>query len=226
MDHSLRAAPHGFSQLATSFLACPRLGIPRVPLPRLTSSPLSPLPHAEQKTPGPVSPSNAPKALYLPTSPELSKSSAIVRGSRPMRLVRPAPGAWAAKLRIEVGFGRCDLRVFSAPCGAYSELQKGGDPAAGSPTATLLRLRPSHRARLRPLPPLRVSTRTSGAPDSHGVTGGVYKARERIHRGVADPRLLAIPASRRRVAACDPNLDRFSGIRSPSRVCSPLYRPL
>jgi hypothetical protein len=33
-------------------------------------------------------------------------------------------------------------------------LQKGGDPAAGSPTATLLRLRPSHRARLRPLPPL------------------------------------------------------------------------
>ena len=25
---------------------------------------------------------------------------------------------------------------------------------------------------------------TSGAPDSHGVTGGVYKARERIHRGM------------------------------------------
>ena len=35
----------------------------------------------------------------------------------------------------------------------YSSLQKGGDPAAGSPTATLLRLRPSHRACLRPLPP-------------------------------------------------------------------------
>jgi hypothetical protein len=27
------------------------------------------------------------------------------------------------------------------------------------------------------------------------VTGGVYKARERIHRGVADPRLLATPTS-------------------------------
>ncbi len=27
-------------------------------------------------------------------------------------------------------------------------------------------------------------TATSGATDSHGVTGGVYKARERIHRGV------------------------------------------
>jgi len=36
---------------------------------------------------------------------------------------------------------------------------------------------------------------TSGVPDSHGVTGGVYKARERIHRSVADLRLLAIPAS-------------------------------
>ena len=26
--------------------------------------------------------------------------------------------------------------------------------------------------------------RTSGVPDSHGVTGGVYKARERMHRGM------------------------------------------
>ena len=29
-----------------------------------------------------------------------------------------------------------------------------------------------------------VSSPTSGAINSHGVTGGVYKARERIHRGV------------------------------------------
>jgi hypothetical protein len=50
-----------------------------------------------------------------------------------------------------------------------------------------------------------VPARTSGARRSHGVTGGVYKARERIHRGVADPRLLAIPASCRRVAAGNPN---------------------
>ena len=50
-----------------------------------------------------------------------------------------------------------------------------------------------------------VSAPTSGAPSFHGVTGGVYKARERIHRGVADPRLLAIPASCRRVAAGNPN---------------------
>ena len=33
-------------------------------------------------------------------------------------------------------------------------------------------------------PPLAVGPATSGADDSGGVTGGVYKARERIHRGM------------------------------------------
>ncbi len=33
-------------------------------------------------------------------------------------------------------------------------------------------------------PFLTVEVPTSGATDSHGVTGGVYKARERIHRSV------------------------------------------
>ena len=46
---------------------------------------------------------------------------------------------------------------------------------------------------------------TSGTPNSHGLTGGVYKARERIHRAMADARLLANPASRSRVADFDPN---------------------
>ena len=32
--------------------------------------------------------------------------------------------------------------------------------------------------------PLTVKLPASGAIDSHGVTGGVYKARERIHRGI------------------------------------------
>ena len=31
---------------------------------------------------------------------------------------------------------------------------------------------------------LAVRSSTSGASNSHGVTGGVYKARERIHRGM------------------------------------------
>ena len=30
----------------------------------------------------------------------------------------------------------------------------------------------------------KVSLPTSGTPHSHGVTGGVYKTRERIHRGM------------------------------------------
>ena len=60
--------------------------------------------------------------------------------------------------------------------------KKGGDPAAPSDTATLLRLHPSHWSRLRQMAPSRVTSLPSGAPNSHGVTGGVYKARERIHR--------------------------------------------
>ena len=32
--------------------------------------------------------------------------------------------------------------------------------------------------------PLTVSSQASGVIDSHGVTGGVYKARERIHRDI------------------------------------------
>ena len=32
--------------------------------------------------------------------------------------------------------------------------------------------------------PLAVRLLTSGVTGSHGVTGGVYKARERIHRGM------------------------------------------
>ena len=47
--------------------------------------------------------------------------------------------------------------------------------------------------------------RSLGTADSHGLTGGEYKARERIHRAMADARLLANPASRGRVADPGPN---------------------
>ena len=53
------------------------------------------------------------------------------------------------------------------------------------------------------LPKVRLAT--SGATHSHGVTGGVYKARERIHRSNADLRLLAIPTSWSRVADSNPD---------------------
>ena len=47
---------------------------------------------------------------------------------------------------------------------------------------------------------LAVKSVTSGKTNSHDVTGGVYKARERIHGVVADTPLLAIPTSCSRVA--------------------------
>ena len=52
---------------------------------------------------------------------------------------------------------------------------------------------------------LAVRLPTSGATNFHGVTGGVYKTRERIHRSNADLRLLAIPTSWSRVADSNPN---------------------
>ena len=73
---------------------------------------------------------------------------------------------------------------------------------------------------------LAVRLRASGTIHSHDVTGGVYKARERIHRGVADPRLLAIPTSWSRVADSNPDYETLCGIGSPSRVRDPLYAPL
>jgi len=61
-----------------------------------------------------------------------------------------------------------------------------------------------------------VGSRTSGAPGFHDVTGGVYKAWERIHGAVADAPLLAIPTSWSRVADSNPNWARFWGL-APSR---------
>ena len=74
--------------------------------------------------------------------------------------------------------------------------------------------------------PLAVRLPASGAIHSHGVTGGVYKTRERIHRSNADLRLLAIPTSWSRVADSDPDYDRLFGIGSASQLGNPLYRPL
>ena len=66
--------------------------------------------------------------------------------------------------------------------------------------------------------------RTLGTPGFHGLTGGVYKARERIHRAMADARLLANPASRSRVADSDPNWEGFLRLASCCQVatlCTP-----
>jgi hypothetical protein len=72
----------------------------------------------------------------------------------------------------------------------------------------------------------KVKLTASGTIHSHDVTGGVYKARERIHRDMADSRLLAIPTSWSRVADSNLDYEALSGIRSPSQVGFPLYAPL
>ena len=55
--------------------------------------------------------------------------------------------------------------------------------------------------------PYGLAKTTLGTDNSRGVTGGVYKVRERIHRTVADIRLLAISTSWGRIADPNPNLD-------------------
>ena len=65
------------------------------------------------------------------------------------------------------------------------------------------------------LPKVRLST--SGAIHFHGVTGGVYKAREHIHRRIHDQRLLAIPSSSSRVAEMNSNYDKISWL-------APIYK--
>ena len=67
---------------------------------------------------------------------------------------------------------------------------------------------------------------TSGTPPFGGLTGSVYKAQEHIHRGSADPRLLAIPASCGRVAARNPNWGTVFAIGSALRPGDALSAPL
>jgi hypothetical protein len=67
---------------------------------------------------------------------------------------------------------------------------------------------------------------TLGTPNFHGLTGGVYKARERIHRVIADTRLLANPTSWGRVADPNPNCEWLYEIRIPLPASCPLYHPL
>ena len=69
----------------------------------------------------------------------------------------------------------------------------------------------------------KVKLPASGATNSHGVTGGVYKARERIHRSNADLRLLAIPTSWSRVADSNPDWD---GVWLPLAGLQPSVLPI
>ena len=57
------------------------------------------------------------------------------------------------------------------------------------------------------------------------VTGGVYKAREHIHRSMADLRVTSNSSFMQ--AGCSlQSVDRLFEISSASRLGNPLYRPL
>lgn len=96
----------------------------------------------------------------------------------------------------------------------------GGDPAADSPTATLLRLKPPCEAQIRPANAGLIRT-SLGCFDGRCVQGaGTYSPRP------SEARLLPNPASCGRVSARNPNYDRVSEISVASRRSIPLSRPL
>ena len=71
-----------------------------------------------------------------------------------------------------------DRLVTGSICFMGIPITLGGDPAADSPTATLLRLNPPCKAQIRTPPEEALSFR----PYSGGLTGGVCKEQGRIHR--------------------------------------------
>ena len=104
---------------------------------------------------------------------------------------------------------------------------KGGDPAAPSDTATLLRLNPSHWFYLRQLPPTCVGQLTDfGYPQLPWLDGRCVQDPRTHSPRRADPGLLATPASCGRVAAHNLNWERFFEFGSMLPYCISLYRPL
>ena len=61
---------------------------------------------------------------------------------------------------------------------------------------------------------------TSGATNFHGVTGGVYKTRERIHRAIADTRLLAIQLHEVELQTSIRTETNFIGLAPPRGLAS------
>ena len=114
--------------------------------------------------------------------------------------------------------GPSDSRKVGPPEGGSRSI--GGDPAADSPTATLLRLKPPCGAQIRPSPDGLIRT-PLGCFDGRCVQGaGTYSPPS------PGRRLLPNPASCGRVAVHNPNYDRVSEITAPSRGGNPLSRPL
>ena len=140
------------------------------------------LPGAYRRLPRPSSapePSHPPGGLVPSTSAVLvcthpTRHSFAQTTARPFGLGHP-PGNTCSRDSSVKRLARGEWRAVRGTGG------KGGDPAAGSPTATLLRLLPPWGARVRP-PTSR--QKASPGPPSGGATGGVCKEQGRIHRAL------------------------------------------
>ena len=73
---------------------------------------------------------------------------------------------------------------------------------------------------------MRLWVPTSGTTDFVDLTGSVYKKRERIHRSVADLRLLSTPLHAGELQPAIRTEDEFIRICSASRLRTPLSHPL
>jgi hypothetical protein len=143
--------PHSATSGSLAVCASPELfaayrGLPRLRVPRHP-------PHAFVRLTTDFS-IQAKHARFLITSDE---TSLLVLDSLSQRSTPTIRCQTAKQPNRDLGYGgvRQILENFRVRLRElYSFLRKGGDPAAGSPTATLLRLRPSHPARLRRLGPL------------------------------------------------------------------------
>ena len=212
-DQSLLAAPHGLSQRAASFIASQCQGIHQMPLRRLISDeprthrdvggspsvfgsirapPLRPAKTGGLEDAFTLSPRPVPAQRHRcrPAGPvrafSVTSSSSHVQDP----VMRPQGGT------------RQSSSVSGPDPDATSGSGRRDAPAAASvrrPAGCFLR-----KEVIQPQVPLRlpcydftpvadltvvgcllaVSAPASGKANSHGVTGGVYKARERIHRGV------------------------------------------
>ena len=187
MSQSPLATRHGFSQLAASFFAGRCQGILRV---RSSAWFLNASSARADAVRNPRN-RNGPSVRHGPLRATLSFSCAPDFEST---AALDGAGAW---------FRACGTRGHMLGKGPCFSL-KGGNPAAPSDTATLLRLSPSQESRLRRWPPCGWpgGFGRSSLPwlDGRCVQGpGTYSPRR------SDPRLLAIPASWSRVADSNPN---------------------
>ncbi len=149
----------------------------------------------------PPEPSHPPGGVCSP-GPSLTFDAAPMPWPSPNRKIRFS--ASALNLRFKASYS--DSSKQSKPPLRGGRIM-GGDPAAGSPTATLLRLTRPCRAKARPSlralrPRLNLALAPLGWVDGRCVQGaGTYSPRD------GDARLLGIPGSRGRVAALDPDYD-------------------